>query len=140
MTIKKVNNRSFWFVIPAYLTPGSDGKALVKLVDPAVLLRAREEKRAALEDKAAKKAAAGEAERLKRIAKLERGRTPPSEMFKPPHVADGTYGSYDEAGLPLTDAEGKPLSKNAAKKVQKDYGLQEKAHKEFLAWQAQGGG
>ena len=56
---------------------------------------------AAMEAKATKKAAAAEAERLKRIAKLERGRTPPSEMFKPPHVPDGTYGSYDDAGMEL---------------------------------------
>jgi cysteinyl-tRNA synthetase len=47
----------------------SDGKALVKLVSPAELIKAREEKRALAEAKAAKKAASVEAERQKRLAK-----------------------------------------------------------------------
>ena len=109
-------------------------------MDPAQLLKAREEKRAMLEAKAAKKFAAAEAERQKRLAKLEKGRTPPSETFKPPHVPAGIYGSWDADGLPLTDAEGNPLSKNAVKKAQKDFATQVKAHKEFLEWQAQQAG
>lgn len=116
-----------------------DGKALIKLVDPAQLQRARDEKRALAEAKAAKKAAVADAERQKRLAKLEKGRTPPSELFKPPNVPAGTYGTYDDSGIPLTDGEGNPLSKNAAKKVQKDYAAQVKAHQEFLAWQAKEG-
>lgn len=112
-----------------------DGKALVKLVDPAQLLKAREEKRALADAKAAKKVAQIEAERQKRIARLEKGRVPPSNMFKPPIVSEGTYGSWDGAGIPLTDGEGKQLSKNAAKKVQKEHAAQTKAHQEFLEWQ-----
>ena len=50
-------------------------------MDPAQLLRAREEKRALAEAKAAKKAEVVEAERQKRLIKLEKGRTPPAEMF-----------------------------------------------------------
>ncbi|PAV18442.1 cysteinyl-trna synthetase [Pyrrhoderma noxium] len=116
-----------------------DGKALVKLVDPAQLLRAREEKRALAEAKAAKKAEVVEAERQKRLIKLEKGRTPPAEMFKPPNYPQGTYGSYDDNGVPLTDGEGKPLSKNALKKMQKEHAAQVKAHQEFLDWQANQG-
>lgn len=112
-----------------------DGKALVKLVDPAQLLRAREEKRALADAKAAKRAAQIEAERQKRLVKLEKGRVPPSEMFKPPIVSEVMYGSWDSAGIPLTDGEGKQLSKNAAKKVQKEHAAQTKAHQEFLEWQ-----
>ena len=41
----------------------TDGKALVKLVPPAELIKARDEKRAAADAKAAKKAAQLEAER-----------------------------------------------------------------------------
>jgi len=115
-----------------------DGKALVKLVDPAQLLKAREEKRAMAEVKAAKKAATVEAERVKRLQRLEKGRTPPSQMFRPPHGTE--YGSWDDAGMPLTDGEGKPLSKNAVKKLQKEYAAQAKAHEEFLEWQKNGGG
>jgi len=112
-----------------------DGKALVKLVPPAELIKAREEKRVLLEAKAAKKAASVEAERQKRLQKIEKGRVPPQAMFRPPNVAEGTYGSWNEDGLPLTDGEGKELTKNQTKKIQKDYTNQVKLHEEFLAWQ-----
>ncbi|KAH9946950.1 cysteinyl-tRNA synthetase [Amylocystis lapponica] len=112
-----------------------DGKALVKIVSSADLIKARDEKRALVEAKAAKKAAIVEAERQKRLQKLEEGRVPPHEFFKPPNVPAGTYGSWDESGLPLTDGEGKELSKNAGKKVQKEWARQKKLHEEFLEWQ-----
>ncbi|KAI0645882.1 tRNA synthetases class I (C) catalytic domain-containing protein [Trametes meyenii] len=114
-----------------------DGRALVKLVSPEELVNAREEKRAQAEAKAARKAASQEAERQKRLAALEKGRVPPQELFKPPNVPEGTYGSWDEAGLPLTDKEGKELSKSASKKLQKELGLQKKRHEDFLEWQTQ---
>jgi cysteinyl-tRNA synthetase len=117
----------------------ADGSALVKFVDPEQLMRIRQEKKAAADAKAAKKAAAIEAEQAKRLQRLEKGRTPPSAMFKPPHVQEGTYGSWDGAGIPLTDGEGKPLSKNAAKKVQKEHANQQKLHEEYLQWQASKG-
>ncbi|KAI0784742.1 cysteinyl-tRNA synthetase [Abortiporus biennis] len=112
-----------------------DGKALVKLVPPEELIRAREEKRAQAEAKAASKAAAIEAERQKRLQKIEQGRVPPEEYFKPPNVPEGKYASWDESGVPLTDGEGNELSKNQAKKAKKDWDAQKKRHEEFLAWQ-----
>ncbi|KAK0448825.1 tRNA synthetases class I (C) catalytic domain-containing protein [Armillaria borealis] len=112
-----------------------DGKALVKLVPPADLIKARDEKRAAQEAKAAKKAEAVAAERQKRLQKLEKGRVAPHHMFRPPNVAEGAYGSWNDDGIPLTDGEGKELSKNQAKKLQKDWSAQKKLHEEFLAWQ-----
>ncbi|KAK0242105.1 tRNA synthetases class I (C) catalytic domain-containing protein [Armillaria nabsnona] len=112
-----------------------DGKALVKLVPPADLIKARDEKRAAQEAKAAKKAEAVAAERQKRLQKLEKGRVAPDHMFIPPNVAEGAYGSWNDDGIPLTDGEGKELSKNQAKKLQKDWSAQKKLHEEFLAWQ-----
>ena len=113
----------------------TDGKALVKLVPPAELIKARDEKRAQAEAKAARKAASVEAERQKRIAVLEKGRVPPQELFRPPNVPEGTYGSWDDNGVPLTDGDGKELSKSAAKKVKKEWDLQEKRHRDFLEWQ-----
>ncbi|KAK0505081.1 tRNA synthetases class I (C) catalytic domain-containing protein [Armillaria luteobubalina] len=104
-----------------------DGKALVKLVPPTDLIKARDEKRAAQEAKAVKKAEAVAAERQKRLQKLERGRVAPDHML---------YGSWNDDGIPLTDGEGKELSKNQAKKLQKDWSAQKKLHEEFLAWQA----
>lgn len=112
-----------------------DGKALVKLVSPAELIKAREEKRAIADAKAAKKAASVEAERQKRLAKIEKGRVSPQDMFKPPNFPEGTYGSWNEQGLPLTDSEGKELTKNQSKRVQKEHANQAKLHEEFLAWQ-----
>ena len=99
------------------------------------MIKARDEKRAQEQEKAARKAAAVEAERQKRLQKLEKGRTPPQVMFKPPHVPEGTYGSWDENGVPLTDGEGKELSKNQAKKVKKEWDTQKRLHEDFLAWQ-----
>lgn len=93
-----------------------------------------------LEAKAAKKAAAAEADRSKRIQKLEKGRVPPENMFKPPNVPEGTYKTWDDAGIPLTDGEGKELSKNQGKKVQKDWAAQKKLHDDFLSWQRENEG
>ncbi|KAK7692221.1 hypothetical protein QCA50_003845 [Cerrena zonata] len=112
-----------------------DGKALVKLVPPSELIKAREEKRAQMEVKAAKKAAALEAERQARLAKLEKGRVSPQDLFKPPNVPEGSYNTWDDNGVPLTDGEGKELSKNQVKRVQKAWADQKKRHEEFLAWQ-----
>jgi len=112
-----------------------DGKALLKLVSPTELMKAREEKRLQAEAKAAKKAALVEAERQKRLAKLEKGRVPPEELFKPPHVPEGTYSKWDEQGLPLADGEGKELSKNLTKKVQKAWAAQRELHDDYLLWQ-----
>jgi cysteinyl-tRNA synthetase len=104
------------------------------LVDPAELIRAREDKRAQVDAKAAKKAAAQEVERQKKQQKLERGSVPPEQLFKPPNVPEGVYGSWDDQGVPLTDGEGKELSKNQTKKVQKEWAAQRKLHEEYLAW------
>ena len=118
---------------PRALIP-ADGRALVKLVPSAELIKARDEKRAQTEARAAKKAAAVEAEQQRRLHKLEKGRIAPQDMFRPPNVADGTYGSWDASGLPLTDGEGKELSKSLAKRVQKEWTIQKKLHEDYLAW------
>ncbi len=107
----------------------------MKLVSPSDLTKAKEEKLAFAEAKAAKKQAQIEAEQRKRLQKVEKGRVPPSDMFKPPNVPQGTYGSWNEDGIPLTDGEGRELSKNQAKKVQKEYVNQDKLHREYLEWQ-----
>lgn len=132
--IKKVHSGSR-FLLGAIDCFFIDGKALVKLVSPAELIKAREEKRALQDAKAAKKEASAELERQKRLAKIEKGRIPPRDKFKPPHVPEGTYGSWNEHGLPLTDGEGKELSKSRSKTLQKELTNQTKLHEEFLAWQ-----
>ena len=104
-------------------------------MSPEDLIKSRKEKLALAEAKAAKKAASVAAERAKRLEKIEKGRVAPLDMFKPPHVPEGTYGSWNDEGVPLTDGEGKELSKNQAKKVVKDHVGQVKLHEEFLRWQ-----
>ncbi|KAG8901425.1 hypothetical protein FRB99_005313 [Tulasnella sp. 403] len=111
-----------------------DGKALVKLVDPETLIRARDEKLAAIAAKATKKAAAAEAERAKKQARMEKGKISPEEMFKPPNVPDGTYGTWNDVGIPLTDGEGAEISKAKGKKLSKEWEIQKRLHEEYLEW------
>jgi cysteinyl-tRNA synthetase len=73
------------------------------------------------------------------MERLEKGRMPPEEMFKPPNVKEGTYASWDEKGLPLTDGEGKEISKSAGKKAVKQWDNQNKLHEEWVAWQSERG-
>ncbi|GMK55975.1 hypothetical protein CspeluHIS016_0210310 [Cutaneotrichosporon spelunceum] len=116
---------------------GKDGAALYKLVDPAVLRAAREEKAKAAADKVAKKEAARKAEEAKRLAQLEKGRVAPADMFKPPNVAEGTWTKWDEAGVPTHDGQGAEVSKGQSKKFAKERKAQEKLHEAFLASQKQ---
>lgn len=99
----------------------------------------RSEKAALIAQKAASKAAHAEAERAKRQARLERGRVPAEEMFKPPNVPDGTYSKWDDKGVPVADGEGKEVSKSASKKLLKEWTAQTKLHEEFRAWQKEPG-
>lgn len=98
------------------------------------LLKAREDKRQKLEAQAAKKAAAAEEARQKRLAKMEKGRVPPEEILRPPNVPEGTYSRWDERGLPSATGSGEELSKNQQKNVRKAWETQKKLHEEFLAW------
>jgi len=81
-----------------------------------------------------KKAAAAEEARQKRLAKMEKGRVPPEEIFRPPNVPDGTYSRWDEDGLPTATGTGEELSKNQQKKARKDWEAQKKLYEEFLVW------
>ncbi|KAF8494273.1 tRNA synthetases class I (C) catalytic domain-containing protein [Gautieria morchelliformis] len=117
-----------------------DGRALVKLVPAATLMRLRDEKNAAAEAKMAKKAAATEAEREERRAKLEKGKAPPELMFKPPYTEQGVYGSWDDKGIPLTDGEGAEVTKSQRKKLINKQETQQKLHTEWKAWRQEEGG
>lgn len=109
-----------------------DGRALVKIVPPENLIKARTEKRAAVDEKAAKKSANLAAEREQLRQRMEKAKTPPSEMFKGPDHTQ--YGSWDDNGIPITMTNGDPLSKSAAKAVKKEWDKQQKKHQEYLVW------
>lgn len=109
------------------------GGALYKLVDPEVLIKQREEKAAAAYEKAQRKAANLGAQQKQKEAQLEKGRTPPQEMYKPPH--SDLYSAWDDSGLPTKDKDGNDVSKAGGKKLAKEWKVQEKAHEAFLTWQ-----
>ena len=108
-----------------------DGHALVKLAPADDLRRARDEKKAAIEAKLARKAAAAAAEEQKRLAKLEKSKISPLEMFRPPHVDAGLYTAWDENGLPTKDDKGEDVTKAKSKKLKKEWDAQVKAHEEW---------
>jgi cysteinyl-tRNA synthetase len=99
------------------------------------LIRLRDEKIAAAEAKAAKRVAALAVEREKKLAKLEKGKAPPREMFKPPYTEQGVYASWDDNGIPLTDGQGMEVNKSKRKKLTKEWESQQKLHADWLAWQ-----
>ena len=104
-----------------------DGKALVKLV-PAEQLRAGRDQNAAIaREKAERKASSQATAEAKRLEKLEKGRTPPQEMFKI------GYTKWDVDGVPTHDEAGEELSKNAVKKHRKAWEQQQKLHDAYLA-------
>jgi cysteinyl-tRNA synthetase len=117
----------------------ADGKALVKLVPPAVLIKARDEKRAAIAAKAAQKEASKLAAQKQALAKLEKGKINPLEMFKPPNVPEGTYSSWDDKGIPLTDGQGQEIGKGKSKKLSREWEEQAKRHEAWLAHLTQQG-
>lgn len=104
---------------------------MVKLAPAEELCRIRDEKKAIIEAKAARKAATAQAELEKRMAKLEKAKISPLEMFRQPHVEAGLYSEWDADGIPTKDGQGEDLSKGKLKKLKKDWETQVKAHKEW---------
>uniref|UniRef100_A0A6Q2YIX2 Cysteine--tRNA ligase, cytoplasmic n=1 Tax=Esox lucius TaxID=8010 RepID=A0A6Q2YIX2_ESOLU len=102
---------------------------VVKLVDKETLLRERNEKKMAEDEKNKKKEASAKRKQEQELAKLEKTKVPPCEMFR---SETDKYSSFDEAGFPTLDAEGKEISKGQAKKLRKLYEAQEKLYKEYL--------
>jgi cysteinyl-tRNA synthetase len=99
-----------------------------KLVNPEELAADLAKKQA----EAAKVARAKQAARAKKaaadLAKLQKGAVSPSTLFR-----TDEFGSWDEAGVPLTLASGDPIPKSRKKKVDKVYASQVKAHNEYQA-------
>lgn len=102
---------------------------VVKLVDRETLLKERDEKKKMEEEKKQKKEEAAKKKQEQEMAKLEKMKIPPSDLFR---SETDKYSRFDETGFPTHDAEGKELSKGQAKKLRKLYEAQEKLHSDYL--------
>ncbi|RPA81930.1 hypothetical protein BJ508DRAFT_318201 [Ascobolus immersus RN42] len=112
-----------------------DGQAaLVKLVDPAVLLAEQREKEEKAAKKAEEKAKRIEAERKAQEEKDKKDSVDPATMFK-----TDEYEAWDENGLPTKLKGGEELPKSRVKKVEKLYKAQKKAYEGWLARQGKKG-
>lgn len=112
---------------------------MIKLVSPESLREARDAKAAAAHEKQARKAAAAAAAEQKRLERLEKGRTPPQEMFRP-RAGEGEggkaleYSAWDEQGVPTKDQNGEDLPKSRVKKLKKEWDVQQKYVAEALSF------
>ena len=84
-----------------------EGLALVDTPDGETLVQPR-----------VAEAAAPKAPKVVEAAAFDYSHTPPEELYTVGEFA-GRYGSFDESGLPLTDASGEPVSKSQRKKLKK---------------------
>lgn len=100
----------------------------------ATLIEARETKLALAAQKAFQAAASKAAARDKLVAKMTKMGIPALDMFRPPHVAEGSFSGWDERGVPTMDGEGVELSKGKAKKVLKEWEAQVKGNEEYRKW------
>ena len=105
---------------------GKDVVTIWKLDDPEVL---RKEKLLREEAKAVKEAQRVDAA-LKKKEKEEKAKISPLTMFV---GRTDLYSTFDAQGLPVTDAQGEPLSKGALKKLAKEHEAQKKLHDEYLS-------
>jgi cysteinyl-tRNA synthetase len=107
--------------------------AAFKIVDAAELMREMAEKRASEQAARLKKLQARITATTADLERAEAGAIDPGTLFR---SKTDEFGSFDDAGLPLTDAAGNALEKNVAKRVAKEH---EKAKKANEAWLKKGG-
>ncbi|KAI5950976.1 CYR1 [Candida jiufengensis] len=108
-----------------------DGSALIKYINETEkqqLIEQQETKLKQQKEKENRKKQLAEIEAKKEQEKLNKMKTPPSELFK----NDKLYKEYDEQGIPTIDVNGEEISKSMKKKLMKQYQQQEKLHNEYL--------
>lgn len=117
---------SFGVVFEDRSTESGSG-SLVKLVDPAELARESAAQAAREAEAQAHRMEMLRLQEEKAAAKAKKASILPSELFK---GVEG-YSSYDERGIPTHDAAGVELSKNARKKLIKEYEAQVELHAKY---------
>ena len=100
-------------------------KSIWKMDDPEVIRKEVEEKREKAREAAAKKLKAKFDRLTTDLEKAKQASIPMSEWFKVGANAE-KWGSYDEAGKPLTTKDGQELSKGQQKSIKKETSNQEK--------------
>lgn len=113
-----------------------NGQAVFKFVPAEQLQAQRAEKEKAMADKAARKAAAAAAAAAKRRERLERGRIPPAELFRPPHSTE--YSAWDDDHVPTHDQAKEALGKKRRKNCEKEMERHKQLHAEYLEARAAG--
>lgn len=109
-----------------------DGSSAVKLVDRETLLKEKEAKKKAEQEKLLLKERKKAELAAAQAAKDAQKKIAPSEMFR---SETDKYSKFDDKGFPTHDTEGKGISKGQIKKLQKLYQAQEKKYAEYLASQ-----
>lgn len=104
--------------------------SFVKIVDRETLIREREQKKLAEQEKAAEKERKKVAQAAAEALKEAQRRIPPQDLFK---TETDKYSKFDDNGLPTHDKDGNEVSKGLVKKLQKLQIAQEKKYKEYLA-------
>lgn len=104
----------------------SNESSIWKMDDPAAIKKEIAEKREKAAEAALKKKQVKIDKLAAEIIKAQQSRIAATEMFKV-GAHEGKWGSYDDAGLPLTTKEGEPLSKSQQKTLAKELKNQEKA-------------
>ena len=100
---------------------------LVKLVDAEQIARAKAEAEQREADKLARKLELLAVQEKREAEKRAKASIKPSEMF----LSNPAYSKFDEQGVPTHDATGEELSKNARKKVVKEYEQQVELHAKY---------
>lgn len=122
----RVRDVDLW-ALNVYLEDRENAPALVRPVTNGLKNARREkEEKARAKEEAKRKAKEAEQQRL------ERGRLPPRDMFKPPHCDE--FAEWDEVtGLPIRMRDGSRLSDSRIKKLRKEWERQKKIHDIWLA-------
>lgn len=94
------------------------------------MIREREQKKIAEQEKAAEKERKKVAQAAAEALKEAQRRIPPQDLFK---TETDKYSKFDDNGLPTHDKDGNEVSKGLVKKLQKLQIAQEKKYKEYLA-------
>lgn len=121
----RVRDVDLW-QLDIYLEDRENAPALVRPVTEGLRAVRRER-----EDRARQKEEAKKKREQEALEKLQKGRLPPSEMFKPPHSND--YSAWDPDGIPTTAKDGSALTASKTKRLKKDWDLQRKAHEKYLS-------